>query len=111
MASVSELQAKLDLVLLTKTDIDKQISGGYICDLLSWVMAKGKQDMAWITVHTHLNVIAVAVLHEFACVIIPENILVPEQTLQKAEEENITVFSSSKTAYEIARGMYELGIK
>ena len=41
---------------------DREIACGYSCDLLSWVMAHGKQDMAWVTVQAHLNVIAVAVL-------------------------------------------------
>ena len=39
---------------------DREIACGYSCDLLSWVMAHGKQDMAWVTVQAHLNVIAVA---------------------------------------------------
>ena len=75
MITVKELKEKLDLKELTSTDNnDRSISDGCVCDLLSWVMAKGDEDMAWITVQTNLNVIAVASLHDFSCVIIPENI-------------------------------------
>ena len=58
--------------------LDTQVSCGYTCDLLSWVMAHGKQGMAWITVQTHMNVIAVASLMEMAAVIIPEGIQMEE---------------------------------
>lgn len=63
------------------------MSCGYTCDLLSWVMAHGKQGMAWITVQTHMNVIAVASLMEMAAVIIPEGIQMEEPSLEKAREE------------------------
>ena len=46
------------------------VSCGYTCDLLSWVMAHGTAGMAWVTVQTHMNVIAVASLMEMSAVII-----------------------------------------
>ena len=111
MVTVGDLKEKLGAKELTDTNgNDRPILAGYVCDLLSWVMAKGSEGMAWITVQTHLNMIAVACLHEFACVIIPEGIAVPEETIAKAEEEGIPVLSSDKTAYEICMGMVELGI-
>lgn len=41
-------------------------------------MAHGREHMAWVTVQTHMNVIAVATLHEMSCVIIPEGIRVED---------------------------------
>jgi serine kinase of HPr protein (carbohydrate metabolism regulator) len=64
-------------------------------------MAHGKEGTAWVTVQTHLNVIAVACLHDFACVIIPENITVPKDTIQKADEEGMPVLSCGKTGYGV----------
>lgn len=111
MVTVGDLKEKLGASELTKMGgDDRPVLTGYVCDLLSWVMAKGSEGMAWITVQTHLNVIAVACLHEFACVIIPEGIAVPEETIAKAEDEGIPVLSSEKTAYEICMGMVELGV-
>jgi len=111
MITVKELKEKLDLKELTSTDNnDRSISDGCVCDLLSWVMAKGDEDMAWITVQINLNVIAVASLHDFSCVIIPENIEVPSNTIAKADEEGITVLSSDKTSYELCCGLSSLGV-
>ena len=81
--------------------LDTQVSCGYTCDLLSWVMAHGKQGMAWITVQTHMNVIAVASLMEMAAVIIPEGIQMEEPSLEKAREEGVAVLQSDKTAFAL----------
>ncbi len=89
---------------------DTEVSCGYTCDLLSWVMAHGKAGMAWITVQTHMNVIAVASLMEMAVVIIPEGIEMEEATLGKAKEEGICVLQSEKTAYELCALLAEAGL-
>lgn len=111
MTTVRTLAEKLGLKQLTDvTDLERDVSDGYVCDLLSWVMARGEDGMAWITVQTHLNVVAVACLHEFACVIIPEDIEVPAGTVEKANEEAMPIFSSPRTAYELCCDMAALGV-
>lgn len=110
MVTLSELKEKIGLTPLTAFDPEREAEDGYVCDLLSWVMARGKENMVWITVQTHINVLAVACLHDFACVIVPESIAVPKETIEKAEEEGVALFSSDKTAYKIAAIMAELGI-
>lgn len=89
---------------------ETQVTCGYTCDLLSWVMAHGKAGMAWITVQTHMNVIAVASLMEMAAVILPEGIEMEQASLEKAREEGIAVLHSGKTAYEICAMMSEAGL-
>ncbi len=107
---VSELKKSLGLKQLTQNTEDKEVTKGFTCDLLSWVMAKGEEGMAWITVQNHLNVLAVACLHDFACVILPQGIVAPEETLKKAEEEDVAVFTSELGAYELCVKMGELKI-
>ena len=111
MATIKELQEKLNLKALTEIeDESRKINGGCVCDLLSWVMARGEEGMAWVTVQTHLNVVAVACLHDFSCVIIPESIEVPKPTLEKAAEEGIVFFSSPETSYEVCCAMFDAGV-
>ena len=90
--------------------LDKPVTCGYACDLLSWVMAHGRQDMAWITVQTHMNVIAVAVLMEMSCVIIPEGIAMEPGSLEKAAEEGIVVLESPLTAFELCGRLAMAGL-
>ncbi len=89
---------------------EKEVTCGYVCDLLSWVMAHGEEGMAWVTVQTHLNVVAVAALAEMACVILPESIDMPEAILEKAAEEGLRVLKSPLSAYTICGRMMEKGV-
>ena len=100
---ISEFVDLLQLKVLTDGNcLDREISGVYICDLLSWVMSHADKGDVWITVHTHLNIVAVALLVELACIVVPEDIKVEEATIKKANEEGIVILSSEKTAYQIA---------
>ena len=98
---VSEFVALSGCKVLTGEYEDRTIASGYTCDLLSHVMGKGQADMAWITVQAHMNVIAVAALLDFACVIIPEGLPVDEAIIKKAAQEDIILLSSDKTAFEL----------
>lgn len=97
-------------VLAGSAALQNQISSAYVSDLLSWVMAHGKEGTAWVTVQTHLNVIAVACLHDFACIIVPENIAIPKDTLSKADEEGIPVLTCGITGYGICKELSAFGI-
>lgn len=99
---VTEFAEKLGAQLLTgETGADSQIMDIYCCDLLSWVMAHASKGAAWITVHTNMNIVAVASLSELSCIIVPEGIEMEEATLKKAVREGIPVISSTLNAYQI----------
>ena len=60
--TIQELAALIEGEVQTKTvDTGREVTCGYTCDLLSWVMAKGREGMAWATVQAHMNAVAVAV--------------------------------------------------
>ncbi|MGI6315328.1 MAG: AraC family transcriptional regulator [Christensenellales bacterium] len=106
-----ELRERTDWKLLTAEDMpDREITSGCCCDLLSWVMSSGEEGMAWITVHTHMNVIAVASLHDMACIILPHNSTMQPEVLEKAEEEGIAVFSAPDSGYGACCRLYSLGV-
>jgi hypothetical protein len=90
---------------------EAEVTCGYACDLLSWVLAHGEAGMAWTTVQTHVNVVAVAVLMEMACVILAEGNKLEPASLRKAEEEGLTVLATDLTAYEVCGRMAAAGVK
>ena len=105
------MRYSLSFISLTSTlSDDREVTCGYVCDLLSWVMSHGDIGMAWVTVQTHMNVIAVAVLSEMACVILPEGIDMEEESLAKAVAENMVVLQSPLTAFDICGRMAAKGI-
>ena len=107
--NVSELMNTLELKLLAGEDgLNNELQGCYICDLLSYVMSRASKGNVWITVQTNINVVAVSVLTEVGCVIVPENIVVEQITIDKANKEGVPIFSTSKTAYELACFLKEL---
>lgn len=99
---VKNLAEKLELNILTgEVGLDREIEGGYAGDLLSWVMSHGSKGNVWITVQIHSNIVAVAVLLELSCILIPENITVEQSTIDKAVSEGIPILQSKDHAFEL----------
>lgn len=108
---VREVAERLGLKALTgESGLDREVSGGYSCDLLSWVMSHGAKDNIWITVQVHPNIVAVAVLAEFSCIIIPEEIEVEGITLEKAEHEGVAILQSLDNAFDICGKLKAEGV-
>ena len=107
--TVKELTEKTGWKALT--DIaNETVTSAYVCDMLSWAMAHVCAGTAWITVQAHLNVIAVSALTNCACVIVPENITVSDETLATAHEKGVCVLSAPCTSYGAAMALCRLGI-
>ncbi|NLK67828.1 MAG: hypothetical protein GX283_01515 [Clostridiaceae bacterium] len=83
-----------------------EITGVYICDLLSMAMAKIDDGELWITVHTNLNIIAIASLTNASCIVIPEGIEVEENTINKAQEKEVVIVQASDRSYDICINFY-----
>jgi len=99
--TVNELGKKLELKTLS-ADADRDIASCYISDLLSRVLGGCQSGDIWITVQTSLNMVAVAMMTDAACVILPEGLTAPVDVIEKATEEGLTVFSSEENAYSLA---------
>lgn len=104
----------IDLIsgrLLTEytSSLEAEIKSVYICDLLSWVMSHAQKGDAWITVLTNVNVPAVALMTEVACVIIPEDIAIEDLTLRKANENGVIIIGTPLNSFEISKLIAILG--
>lgn len=108
---IQDLLKNSEFELISKgANLENEISGIECCDLLSWVMANGKEYEAWITVQIHSNIVAVATLLDFSCIIVPEGIKVDDEVLSKAESEEIAIISTPLDAYGIFKVFYENGV-
>ena len=109
--TIQELLEKTGWKLITtELDTSTEVTGAYCGDLLSWVMGKGESGQVWITVQGHMNVIAVALLREFSAVIIADNANIPEDMIEKANEEKLILIESGLPSYETAKTLVELGV-
>ena len=100
--TVKELSQKYGFEPVSMPAPDREVSGGYIGDLLSWVMGRAKEDCAWITIMTNINIAAVGALADVAVVIVAEGAKPDESVLSTAEEKGVNIVLSEKTAFEIA---------
>ena len=99
---VKELAEKLGLSVLTQGDLERECTGCYSGDLLSWVMSRAKENDVWLTVMGNVNAVAVAVLTDCACIILTENSALDEDAKKRAEMQKVTILRSDKNAYELS---------
>lgn len=108
---ISKLCEVLDLKEVSGNGLEnKVVEGCIIGDLLSIVMGKARENNIWITIQSHINIIAVASLANISGIIITEGFKADVETIDKANEENIKLFESNLSTYEIAKQLSKLGI-
>ena len=100
--TVEQLKNKLELKPVVLADPEREIEGGYVGDLLSWVMGKAQSSNAWITIMSNMNIIAVASLTDVACIVLAEGVTLDENVVKTAEMKDINVLQSEKSAFELA---------
>ena len=100
--TVKELSDFCSFDVINLADPDREVSGCYIGDLLSWVMGRAQEDNAWITIMSNVNVIAVASLSDVSCVILAEGVTLDQDVKNTAVQKGINVLSSKKPIYETA---------
>jgi len=89
---------------------DKEAESGFVGDLLSVVMGKAQDESVWITIQSHINIVAVAALVDMACIIVTEGFKVDEEALAKANTEEITIMTTSMSSYEACAALALQGL-
>ena len=105
---VCELASALDWTSVSSPDDQREACGVYIGDLLSWVMGRAQSDNVWITIMSNVNIVAVASLVDVSCIVLAEGVTLDETVVQTANQKGINVYSTSKTAYEVASELARL---
>ncbi len=107
--TVGELCAELGWTLLCG-DAQRPVAGAYACDMLSWVMARARADVAWITILNSLNVVAVAHLAEVGCVVVAENAGMTAEVLERAREKGVAIVSAPVDACRAVLALHAAGV-
>jgi BioD-like phosphotransacetylase family protein len=109
--NLQEVVERLSLEVCSGSDmLDRNVTGGYACDLLSYVMARAKEGDVWVTIQSHMNIVAVASLISLAGIVVTEGNRPDALTLEKANTEGVPILLTSLTTYEVVGRLYELGI-
>jgi serine kinase of HPr protein (carbohydrate metabolism regulator) len=98
-------------LLNSKGNLDNEIDGIFAGDLLSHVMGFASESNLFITVLNNINVLGVASLLDFSCVIFAHNIEVNETIINKADELELPVIKTSTAIAETVITLHKMGVK
>ena len=80
---------------------EREVTGGYAGDLLSWVMGRAESGDAWVTIMSNLNIIAVASLADPSCIILSEGVELDDGVKQRAESQSVNILRSEKDTFSV----------
>ena len=81
------------------SDKKREILGGYVGDLLSWVMGRAKEGDAWITIMSNANIVAVCTLVDPACIVLAEGVEPEPDMLRRAKEQGVNVIATKLDSF------------
>jgi len=90
--------------------IGRPVENGYCGDLLSDVMGNAPSGSVWITIQSHQNIVAVALLREMAAIVIAGGFTPDRDTVARANQEGIPILTWPGSSYELAGKLHEIGI-
>lgn len=104
---VSELVEKFELnVYSGLSGLDREVTGGYVSDLLSDVMGNAAENEVWITLQTHQNVVAIASLKDLAAIVLVKGMEPDDDTLERSNQEGIPILGTPLSTFEMAGKLF-----
>jgi hypothetical protein len=104
---IIEVAGKLGLKVLAEGR-EQEVTGGYVSDLLSDVIANAEEGCLWITVQRHLNIVAVAQLKKLAGIVLSRGSVPDGPVLERAAQEGLFVLNTPDDSFTIAGRLYTL---
>jgi predicted transcriptional regulator len=106
---LQELIEKMGLKPLTQIE-DREVTGVFITDMLSDVMASSKAGNVWLTVQTDKNVVSAANLVDIAAVVVTHGKTVPDGTIQTANRFHVNILGTDLATFDLAKKMILTGL-
>lgn len=104
---LKEIVEKLNLkVFCGEEFLEREVNGAYVSDLLSDVMGGSSEGQIWITLQSHLNVVAIGSLKELSAILLVKDIVPEPNVVSKALEEEIPILGTLESTFEIAGKLY-----
>lgn len=111
MTGLKTVIEQLKLEIISSIDgANRPVAGGYAADLLSCAMRGAKKDFLWVTLQSHVNVVAVASLLDLSGVIITEGNRPSSETIAQAEKERVVLLLTPRNTFTVVGQLVSLGI-
>lgn len=111
---LKDVVQQLGLTNLTpaiQLDESLELAAGHVSDLLSDVLANAPGGGVLVTIQVHMYVIAVALQASVAAIIFASGMEPDEAVREKATAENLLLFSSKESSFDIVGQLYALGFR
>jgi hypothetical protein len=99
--TVQGLKDALNLTPIVLCDGEREVTGGYAGDLLSWVMGRAQADQAWVTIMSNNNIVAVASLTDVACIILSEGVQPDAGVSETALAKGVNILGSQESTFAL----------
>ncbi|MBN2300183.1 MAG: hypothetical protein JXC31_03235 [Acholeplasmataceae bacterium] len=96
--------------ILTQDSLDIEFKGCYATDLLSAAIKSSKSSNILITIISHVNTVATAMMVDLPVIIITESKTIDQQMIDKANEEGIAIISTPLKTYEVIIDLHSRNI-
>ena len=105
-----EIADKLELEKLTPV-FDKDVTGVYISDMVSDVIANAKAGNLLVTVQVHANALAAANLVDVCGIVVAQGKKPADDVVRMAVKAEISIFSTELSRWQVATKLYEAGLR
>ncbi|BDF69716.1 hypothetical protein CE91St41_06970 [Oscillospiraceae bacterium] len=106
--TVRECARALGLTPYHLGDPNREVSGGYAGDLLSWVISRAEEGGVWLTIMSSRNVAAVAELAGVACVVLTEGVAPSDSLAAAARERGLNLLGSGLSTFALSAALADL---
>ncbi|AJG41324.1 hypothetical protein TRQ7_07695 [Thermotoga sp. RQ7] len=92
-------------------NLNVEVEHGFTCDLLSEVLGRAQPSTLWITVQSHVNIVAVATVVGIKGIILCDGHEYERETIEKARENGIVLLKTDENSFVVSGKVYELGLR
>ncbi len=107
---LKDVASKLELEKLTPV-FDSEVTGVYISDMVSDVIANAKAGNLLVTVQVHANALAAANLVDICGIILAQGKKPADDVIKMATKAEISLFSTALSRWQVATKLYEAGLR
>jgi hypothetical protein len=107
---LQQIADKLELEKLTPV-FDKEVTGVYISDMVSDVIANAKAGNLLVTVQVHANALAAANLVDVCGIVVAQGKRPADDVIRMAVKAEISIFATALSRWQVATKLYEAGLR
>lgn len=98
-------------VLSGQERLSREVRRGYASDLLSDVLAHAREGDLWVTLQTHVNIVAVAAMRDLAAIVLTGGRQPEPETLAKARAEAVPLLATPLPSFDAIARLCALGLR